>query len=501
MKAASTALFLLVSLWVCASPPAAYGKALRVSLDESVTGDRGCLASTHILRACRIAVQEKYTHLIIEIDSATANLDLIDVAAARLRELTAKGITTVAFVRGECRGAALYLALHCERIYSLISATFSPFPADEEMDEAKKKAILDALEGAAEVHRGGIRSLTAYLEGGGGEWYLVTLSREVDVPHARKVPIPMGAGTTYLVDAEMKKAIEEAYPALVTGVRKTALPSADKPLTGSEALLIGLADDEVSDYAGLCSLLGIRESPPLKVEWFEKFAVFLTWPVILCLLITFGFLAFFIELHVQGTFIGAGLALLFLGFFFWSSWYIGTIGVVEPVIFMAGVLLLAVELFVIPGFGIIGLLGILFIAYGLFASFFPGVVPSFSASPYDSFIFGMSRVGKALAVMVSALVLVFVGAVSLARFLPETPVFKRLVHDETVPPSRYASIQEKTASLVGRMGVTATDLKPAGKVKIDGVLYDASSKGNFIPKGRKVKVVDHGFSIVVEEEI
>ena len=219
----------------------------------------------------------------------------------------------------------------------------------------------------------------------------------------------------------------------------------------------------------------------------------------LCLLLAFGFLALIIELHAPGTFIGAGIAVLFFALFFWAGVYVGTCGFYEIAMFLIGILFLAIELLVVPGFGLIGIIGLILLGYGIFASFFPGLSPIGAFSPFDSYLFGLGRAGQALAVLVSTMTLMFTGTIVIGKLLPEMPLLRRLIHSDTGKKSDFQSLHDKGELLIGKLGTAVVDLRPAGKIEIDEKVYDAQSQGEFIEKGKKVKVLSTGFSLIVEE--
>ncbi len=483
------------------SPKPAEATAVRVVVDDALTANGSVLTSTHILRACRDARLKKAKYLIIEFDSLTYNIDLLDLAADELQILRSQGITTIAHIKGRCWGAALFLALHCSEISASNMASISPFGGNSNRepqrpnDEKQVLKIKEALMSAAD--RGGHNSFVISSFFDTSSLLLVNLLEKTNDPNEkhRSFTIPGRKGVFYLLDKTNADKYRTAYAGILLGIEPFSKDLPDM-MSGSLLLSSGL----LSDSDTVLSTVNLAASnPPIQVAWYEHLAVFLYMPVILFLLLTFGFLALFIELHAPGTFIGGALSLLFFGLFFWSTMYVGTAGLVELGLFLVAVLFLVIEIMVIPGFGIVGLIGVLILFYALFATIIPGLLPYISSSPYDTHIFGLNRMGLGLLVVTSSFIAVFSGALLIARFLPTIPILEKLVHQKTVPESKYEGLQEKAPVLLGQFGITVTDLRPAGKIEIDGRVFDAQSQGELIDRGKKVKVIEIGFALIVEE--
>lgn len=154
----------------------------------------------------------------------------------------------------------------------------------------------------------------------------------------------------------------------------------------------------------------------------------------------------------------------------------------EPsVLAILGLVLLAVEIFVTPGFGILGILGIAALAGGVVLAF---------PNPAHGF---------------TALLIGLLGAAVLAalgwRRFSRTRTFARLIlSTRQAREEGYTAPAQGLSRLAGARGVARTPLRPAGTVVIDGHPVDAVSQGSFIPAGRPVRVVAvEGNRVVVEE--
>jgi len=145
-----------------------------------------------------------------------------------------------------------------------------------------------------------------------------------------------------------------------------------------------------------------------------------------------------------------------------------------------GVGLLLVELLVIPGFGIAGIAGILFMLAGLLAALIGNVGLSFPSA---------REIGRAIATLTSTLILLGVGIAALGRYLPRTRRFQELVLGTGLARTQGYAAAATEVQLVGKRGRAVTPLRPAGVVEIAGRRYDVVASGQFVPAGTPVEVV------------
>ncbi|MEX0967214.1 MAG: NfeD family protein [Bacteroidia bacterium] len=266
--------------------------------------------------------------------------------------------------------------------------------------------------------------------------------------------------------------------------------------TRKEALEHGFCDgkaatpDEVLRQEGFTNYT-IQE---LELRWTDKVISLLTSPFISGILIMIIIGGIYFELQTPGIgfpIIAAGIAALlyFLPLFLEdlaASW--------EILLFVIGVVLLGLELFVIPGFGVAGISGIILILTGLILSLVPNV----------NFDFGWVETGRIVQAILTVVVsfilsigLIVVFGKSVMRSSP----FQSLVLNSTLSTAEaYKNLIVQKESLVGKTGVVVSDLRPGGKVEIDDEYYDVVTEGGFTPRGAIVKVVqDYRTRIVVRE--
>jgi membrane-bound serine protease (ClpP class) len=169
--------------------------------------------------------------------------------------------------------------------------------------------------------------------------------------------------------------------------------------------------------------------------------------------------------------------------------------VLALLLFILGLVLIAMEIFVFPGFGAPGIFGIMCMLAGL------GLV-TFEKVPQTTAEWGL--LGVKVSQFMFGLMGSFVLAFLIAKFLPKVPYANRLM---LAPPSGHSGGEqlalpgaEEAAALLGAIGTTNTPLRPAGVVRFGDKFVDVVSDGGFIPAGTRVQVFTvEGTRIVVKE--
>nr|WP_275939214.1 NfeD family protein [Polyangium spumosum] len=250
-------------------------------------------------------------------------------------------------------------------------------------------------------------------------------------------------------------------------------------LTTDEALALGAASyraetlDEVLAERGLSD----AEIRSLTPNWAEKLVRFSTSAAVSSLLLGLGMLGLFVEIRTPGFGAPGIVGLVCLALFFWSHAIIALVGWEELALVGGGIALLLLEIFVIPGFGLAGVLGVAALLAGLGMSFVGAGVTT-------------AGIVSAAAQVAVALAVTLVGAALLLRFLPRLPFGRRLVL-ETGHPDHALPFEPSPldAILPGDLGKAASPLRPSGVAEITGARVDAISEGEFIPAGTALEVL------------
>lgn len=256
--------------------------------------------------------------------------------------------------------------------------------------------------------------------------------------------------------------------------------------TASEAVKAKLAQSEVKQIAEIYNALEIK-APKLQAyekTWVDTLIGFLVSPLISGLLIMGIIGGIYFELQTPGIGFALVIALISATLFFAPLYLQGLADNWEIVLFVLGVILLALEVFVIPGFGIAGILGIIFVLCGL----------AFSMLANDYFDFKVSQPGllmNSFLIVIGAMVFSIILMVIFGKNILSSSAFKRLVlSDEQRSESGYTSSVYKI-NLLNKEGVARTVLRPAGKIEVDGVWYDAVALDGFIDAGEEIYVEKH----------
>jgi membrane-bound serine protease (ClpP class) len=250
-------------------------------------------------------------------------------------------------------------------------------------------------------------------------------------------------------------------------------------LTTDEALKHGLADARADSLEAVLEQSGlggaeIRRHTP---NWAERLVRLLTHPAISSLLITLGTLGILIELRTPGLGLPGAVGIGSLALFFWGHWLVQLAGWEELLLVAAGVVLVALEVLVFPGFGVAGALGIALLVGGLVLSL---------VGAQDSH----RDVLEALFRVVLALIGSILVSLVAMRYLPRTVVGRRLVLQTGLSSQQgYASAPDSDRSRLGRTGRAATPLHPAGIADIDGQRVDVVSTGEPIDVGQAIEVI------------
>lgn len=249
-------------------------------------------------------------------------------------------------------------------------------------------------------------------------------------------------------------------------------------LTTDEALKLKVADFRADTLESALEKLGLggaqlrRTSP----NWAENTVRFLTHPVVGSLLITIAMLGIIIEIRTPGFGIPGALGVASLALFFWGHWLVQLVGWEELLLAGAGVILLALELLVIPGFGFAGVLGIVAILASLVLSLL---------GPGDTATVIVLAAGR----VVFALLFALVASLVLLRFLPRLPFGRRLILERGLASAQgYASAPASDARWLGKRGRASSPLRPAGIAEIEGERVDVVSDGELIDPGELIEV-------------
>jgi membrane-bound serine protease (ClpP class) len=276
----------------------------------------------------------------------------------------------------------------------------------------------------------------------------------------------------------------------------------DRILTvnGAVAVELGLANYLSKDMAELISNLKAKGEPVVyEYNFADRVVAWLTHPLITALLVIVGLIALYIELSAPGLGLGGLLAGLCAALFFWSRFFGGTAGWLEVILFLAGVVFVLMELFVLPGFGVSGILGLILLLTSLVMAMQDFVIPGNESQ--------WKELTQTLCLVLGSFCVFLVGAAFISRRLGSIPVLGSLALKP--PEERQETFVDKETGkrtpqphplvAVGDWGLAETLLRPAGRALFNGRSIDVVSDGSFVAPGAQIRVVDiSGNRILVE---
>jgi membrane-bound serine protease (ClpP class) len=259
-------------------------------------------------------------------------------------------------------------------------------------------------------------------------------------------------------------------------------------LTTEEAVGLNYAA-EVEDWDALLQELDLGAAPVrvMGVNWAERIVRFLSNPIVAPFLLSLGFLGLIAEIKSPGLGLAGLAGLLSLSLFFGSHMILGLAGIEDLILFGAGVVLIGVEIFIIPGFGLFGVLGGVGVLAGVYLSLLGGIptTPDFA---------------QAGAILSTSILIILLTSWALLRHLPQSSRLTRsgvFLVTKGTRSEGWASAARRP-DLVGREGVALTDLRPSGTVLVGEERVDAVSESAWIEDGTMVRVVSsEGYRHVV----
>lgn len=451
-------------------PPAAY--VIRIE---------GALNAGHMALFQRAAASAKATDalLIVVLDTPGGAITRMTAFAESIDREVQDGLRIAGWVDGQAMSAGTWIAITCNSLYMKSRSTIGSATAVQIGPDGMRAAE----EKIASAYRAWVRG---WAEDHGRDPLLAQAMIDMTT-EVRRVKID---GVEQLISGELWDDMVQRgdTPELInTVVRSDELWA----LTGTEAIDFGFADalaesvDEVMAKEGFAGMRSEQLDFTRAESWLAK-----VWEMRL-LLLFLGLFFGYVELKVPGFGIPGILSLLCFGVMFAGQYLVGLADIPHIVLAVLGVVLVAVELFLVPGFIWPGLVGALCLIVGLLLSQVgPGV--SLSDGWHREILFDASFQLAATAALALLAIWLF------SKYLPDTPVLGRMVlaggggtSADALPEARD---EDRSRARVGALGVAGTAMRPVGKVSLDGdsggIDHEARAESGVIDKGQRVEVVE-----------
>ncbi len=419
--------FLLTFATLLAAVPLGAQQPVVYRVDISGTIENGL--APYVARALRKADEAGAAAVVLDINTPGGRVDAAERIVDAVRATT---VPVYAWIHPRAYSAGALIALSADKVYMTSGAVFGA---------------------ATPVNGQGVKAPEKYVSAMRGEFRALAEARALDPTVA---------------EAMVDESVD--IPLAPSGRLLT--------LSTTEALSAKYADGIAEDQPALLAAIGLPGAAVTAIDlnWAELVVRFLTNPVVAPLLLSLGMIGLIFEIKAGAFGLGAVVGLLSLGLFFGSHLLLGLAGWEEVILLMLGVIALALEVFVIPGFGIAGILGIVLIG----ASF---VLAMLGALPTGGDIV------QALAVVAASLVIVAAVAYAWLRHLPGSSRLRGLfLHEALTGSDGYVSALAR-GELVGVEGVAVTDLRPSGTVAVGDERIDAVTEGDFIKAGSHVRIL------------
>jgi membrane-bound serine protease (ClpP class) len=467
-----------------------------------VHGALGTPAVYLVRRGVRTAIDAAASRIVLDIDTPgglVESMREIEGILAALRET--EGIRTTAFVSHAAWSAGGYLALACDELFMAPGASIGAItPILVGPGGAEQIGDDDVRDKALSVFRADVRQLIA--NRGNASEEMLTIGEAMVDPRLEIFEVdvvePNGLSRTRIVDQEGLRGLQSA------GVRVEAQRSVGRgplTLTADEALRHGFSKGTFASVAVLTREEFAAEPAQVLVlepSWSESGVAWLE--AIKPLLFVFGFILLLVELKAPGLALPGvlGVTLIVIGLF--SSYLVGLADWTEILLFFLGLGLIGVEMFVMPGTIVFGLAGFLALLFALVLSQQTFVWPENASQ--------RAILDANLLNLLYLILLVVAGTMLFYRLLPRIPFFSRALlalpeRGATGDSTRFARPETGGVSaLLGVVGVAVTDLRPSGVLeRPDGSRVDVVSRGSFVPRGSRLRVVEvSGNRVVVDVE-
>ena len=397
----------------------------------------------------------------LRIDSAGGQPEQSLVLAGALAALDPAAVRTVAYVPREARGDAALVALACDEVV-MHSAAVLGGEGNAAIGDRQGQAI-------AEAWRGGVAKVR------GRPWSLPVALVVPGVAVSRAVQKGTGRVACFAPEELARRQDRDTW--------EMGQPVGTGPILidGRKAEPLGIATHLVEDFTELRRLYGLgADVAAAEPGWAERLLAALASPELAWLLLLIGGAGLYIELKTPVVGLGGFVSMVAFIVYFWSQHLHGTSGWLEVMLFLAGLFCVAAEIFVLPGFGVLGLGGGLLVIASLVLASQSFVLP---ANDYQIRQMEWSLIG----VLGAATGVALIGFL-LRQWLPATPLLRDVL---LVPPPEAAGpLDDDAVALLGAEGTTTSRLAPAGKAWIGGAIREVTSDGELIEPGVTVRVTD-----------
>lgn len=459
--------------------------------------------STYVKKGIQKAEQANADAIVFDIDTPGGK---VDSAVNIIRSIQATKIPTIAFVNRQAISAGAMISAACDQIVMTSGATIGDSaPVDAQGNEAPEKIvsyIRTTIRSTAERQNRNPDIAEAMVD---KNLFLVRLENgdiikllpiefinEQDAGTQMKILCDdnqlLTLTTVQALDYGFVDTEAEDLSELLTQYRIVEIEQdySEKIITAlTQEVVLSQQEERGKERVSLIKTLEHANVERFEVTVADRTVFFLTSPYISALLLSLGGLGLLVEIRTPGFGIPGFLGLLFIGLFFGGHMLNQVSLWVVMLIFVLGLALIVVEVFVIPGFGFTGIIGLFLMLGSVFYTFFS------ETGDFSVALFWLS----VSIILTSAL------AIVATIFLPKSSPFQRFALSTVMSADQgyHSAGTDDFQSFVGKTGVALTPLRPAGTARIENRRLDVVTVGNFIDENTPIKVLEvEGSKISVE---
>ena len=460
----------------------------------SLTGKLGTTELARCHRALRVAEERGCSYVVLRLsDAGSLGEDPGDLQSL-FDHVESSEVATVAVLRGRVVQGAAALALVCDQAYCMKGVQWGEVEdqgkeLEDYLTEDPDSALNQRLDALRAMMTGRLDARRNALSEDGRKLALAMVDPRLQLISA--TVREGGLERQRILDqaeftALQQRAQEPGGPEIFGDARLTRPLSVDA-MTAAD---FGLSSGTLQGYDQLAEVLAIdrERMGELAVNWAERMVEWLE--LLQPFLLAAGFLLLLIEVKTPGTGLPGLLGCVFLGFALFYSYLVGLAEVTEILVFFLGIAAIAVELFLLPGTVIFGVVGFLCLMLALVLSQQSFVLPS-NAVEEDVLLWNLAN-------LVLLFLVVGAGAFVAWRLLPYVPVLNKMMlagpgaraePASNSAPSELGLTYDRLAELVGRVGTAATVLRPTGLMELDGDRINVVTEGEFLEAGQAVRVL------------
>ena len=453
-----------------------------------ITGDIDYGLQKSLERRLNIAIEEGAEVIIFEMDSYGGGLDPGAEMADMILAAGSK-VKTVAYVDKKAISADALISLACQQIIMRRGTTIG------DCEAIMVSPSSQAMEVAPEKVQTFVRVLMRKYAKSNG--YPAALCEKMVDPDMEVYQCKFADGTVRYISGQE---LEEMKTEEKQGLEKKLVAGKGKLLTmdDEEARAYGISRATVSSLDEAIALVAApgAERITADVNWSETMVRFLNSTAVSSLLMIVGTIAIYICFKTPGFGGPELVAIVCFGILFLSKYMVGLATVADILMFVAGLGLIGVEIFVWPGVGVLGLLGAICMIASLVLAFQNFAIPK------PEYEWQLTVLVHNLTSVFGSLLTATVLFMVIVRFLPKTPFLKKLVlATQQSHAAGYVVVSAEQQGLIGKTGHSMSMLRPSGTAEIGGETYPVITDGEFIEPGTPLVVAEvSGNRIVVRKK-